>query len=355
MGRFTFDYDWITGLLLGSLTLFGLFIISTIEPSLFAQQFVFFLVALVLLLLSSKIDPIILWWFAPYGYILGTIFLAFSYLGPSIRGATRWILIGGQQFQPSELAKPLFLLAFAYFLTKYPPRKLVNVPLHLILFAVPFILVFKQPDLGTSIVYSSFFLAQLLAGGFSVFLLAGGVGIGVLSFPFIWSLLAAYQKSRIETFLNPTLDPRGAGYNAIQAMIAVGSGQLLGRGLGRGTQSHLRFLPEHHTDFIFATLVEELGFLGGLLLIALYLLLLLRVVQPLFDAKRTDSKAQIYAVGLFGMLLCQIFVNAGMNMGLIPITGITLPLVSYGGSSLLSTAVAFGFLWAVRRREEARA
>lgn len=351
MGRFTFTYDWITGLLLLCLGSFGLFVISTIEPGLFVQQFVFFLISTVLLLLAAKIDAIVLWWFAPYGYIIGTIFLALSYLGPSIRGATRWILIGGQQFQPSELAKPLFLLAFAYFLTKYPPRQLKYVPLHLALFTVPFLLIFKQPDLGTSIVYGSFFLAQLLAGGFSVILLLVCIGIATLSFPLLWSVLAAYQKSRIETFLNPTLDPRGAGYNAIQAMIAVGSGQLFGRGLGRGTQSHLRFLPEHHTDFIFATLVEELGFMGGLLLLVLYLLLLLRVVKPLFNAIKADSKAQIYAVGLFGMLLSQTFVNAGMNMGLIPITGITLPLVSYGGSSLLSTAVAFGFLWAAQRTE----
>lgn len=353
MGRFSFHLDWITALLLATLGVFGLFVLSTIQSTLFVQQLIFIIVGIGLAWGVSRIDRIILWWFAPYAYIIGTIFLALSYLGPSIRGATRWIFIGGQQFQPSELAKPLFLLAFSYFLTHYPPRKLQYVPLHLALFAVPFLLVFKQPDLGSSMVYGSFFLAQLLAAGFSVWLLALAIVIAVSAFPFIWSILAPYQRARIETFLNPALDPKGAGYNALQAMIAVGSGQLIGRGLGRGTQSHLRFLPEYHTDFIFATLIEELGFLGGFILLMLYALLLLRIAAPLFGSKTKDSKTQIYATGLFGMLLCQIFVNAGMNMGLIPITGITLPLVSYGGSSILSTAVAFGFLWALQEKEPA--
>jgi rod shape determining protein RodA len=172
--------------------------------------------------------------------------------------------------------------------------------------------------------------------------------IGVL-LPFLWSHLAQYQQSRVLTFLNPALDPKGAGYNALQAMIAVGSGQWLGRGLGRGTQSRLRFLPEFHTDFIFATIVEELGFLGGTLLLAGYAFLLYRVIAPVLRGTVEDTRLFIYSFGLFAMLLSQIFINAGMNMGLIPITGITLPFVSYGGSSILSTAISFGILWALAR------
>ena len=132
-------------------------------------------------------------------------------------------------------------------------------------------------------------------------------------------------------------------------MIAVGSGQLIGRGLGLGTQSHLRFLPEHHTDFIFATLVEELGFIGGLLLFSAYSILLIRIISPFFRGTRQEAGVFIYSLGLFTMLLSQIFINAGMNMGLMPITGITLPFVSYGGSSILSLTIAFGFLWAIQR------
>ncbi len=190
---------------------------------------------------------------------------------------------------------------------------------------------------------------MLLAGGLPVWILLAGGALGVLCLPFVWSHLAAYQKSRIETFLNPGLDPKGAGYNAIQAMIAVGSGQLFGRGLGRGTQSHLRFLPEFHTDFIFATIIEELGFIGGILLLSGYGTLLYRIIAPFVRGAVENIRLFIFSFGLFAMLLSQVFINIGMNMGLIPVTGITIPFVSYGGSSLLSTAVSFGLLWAIAR------
>jgi len=165
--------------------------------------------------------------------------------------------------------------------------------------------------------------------------------------PLMWRLLIPYQKSRLLTFINPMLDPQGVGYNAIQAMIAVGSGQWFGRGLGLGTQSHLRFLPEYYTDFIFATLVEELGFIGGAVLLILYGFLLWRIMSPLLSGQITERVPVIFSIGLFSMLLTQIVINSGMNMGMIPVTGITLPLVSYGGSSLLSVAVSFAILWAI--------
>jgi rod shape determining protein RodA len=217
------------------------------------------------------------------------------------------------------------------------------------LFVIPFFLVFHQPDLGSSLVYGSFWSAMLLAAGLPVWFFASGAAIIGVLLPFIWTHLAVYQQSRVLTFLNPALDPKGAGYNALQAMIAVGSGQWFGRGLGRGTQSTLRFLPEFHTDFIFATLVEELGLLGGTLLLAGYAFLLYRIILPVIRGIVTDPRVFIYSFGLFAMLLSQIFINAGMNMGLIPITGITLPFVSYGGSSILSTAMAFGILWAIAK------
>jgi rod shape determining protein RodA len=154
---------------------------------------------------------------------------------------------------------------------------------------------------------------------------------------------------RITTFLNPSFDPRGAGYNAFQAMITVGSGQLFGRGLGRGTQSHLKFLPEYHTDFIFATLVEELGFFGGLGLLLLYGFFLWRLIKPFLLVSEYDDVVFFYTIGFFFMILTQIIINTGMNMGIIPITGITLPFVSYGGSSLLSICIAIGILWSLKR------
>lgn len=349
MGRYTFNIDWITAITLLCLGSFGVFILLTIGQSVFVSQLLYLIVGFALMVGIAQIDAIILWWLAPIGYVLANLFLALSYLGPSIRGATRWIFIFGVQLQPSELVKPLLLLAFAYFMNKYTPRNLSNLPRLFIIFVIPFLLVFRQPDLGSSIVYAAFWSAMMLAGGLPVWVFAAGIGMAGVLLPILWTHLAPYQKSRITTFLNPELDPKGAGYNALQSMIAVGSGQLFGRGLGRGTQSHLRFLPEFHTDFIFATLVEELGLLGGGLLIGGYGILLYRIISPVFGGLIEDARVFIYSFGLFAMLLTQIFINAGMNMGLIPITGITLPFVSYGGSSILSTAVAFGILWAIAR------
>lgn len=349
MGRVTHYFDWIGLLLLLCLFSLGLFLLLTLGVELFWQQLLFVVIAIAFIFLFSRLDPVVLWWVAPFGYVAGCIFLAMSYLGPSIRGATRWILIGGVQFQPSELAKPLFLLGFAYFITKYSPRNLRNLPLHLLLFGIPFLLVYRQPDLGSSIIYGVFWLAMMLAGGLSVRAVTAAAVAGAVSLPFVWSVLLPYQKDRIISFLDPAHDPGGAGYNALQSMIAVGSGQLFGRGLGRGTQSHLRFLPERHTDFIFATLIEELGFLGGLVLLALYAFLLLRIIMPLMKPYASHPGFFTFSLGLFAMLLSQIFINAAMNMGIIPITGITLPLVSYGGSSILSWAVCFGLLWALGR------
>lgn len=349
MGRHTHHIDWITALILLCLGSFGLFILLTIGQSYFVPQLVYLILGFVLLFAFSFIDPAILWWFAPTGYILANIFLALSYLGPNIRGATRWIVVFGAQIQPSEFVKPFLLLAFAHFMAKYTPRKLGNFPVLFLLFALPFLLVFRQPDLGSSLVYAGFWSAMLLAGGLNVWVFLSIGGLVSIMLPFLWSHLANYQQARILTFLNPALDPKGAGYNALQAMIAVGSGQWFGRGLGRGTQSHLRFLPEYHTDFIFATLIEELGFLGGALLLAGYAFLLYRIIAPILRGMVTDVRVFIYSFGLFAMLLSQIFINAGMNMGLVPIAGITLPFVSYGGSSILSTAIAFGILWAIAR------
>ncbi len=330
---------------------FGLFLLITVDQSLFLSQLIFFAVSLVGMVVISRIDPAILRWSAPFVYVFSVLFLAMSYLGPEVRGATRWLIVGPVRIQPSELVKPFFLLAIAELLTRYPPRKLSMILLHAVLFLIPFLLVFKQPDLGSSIVYVVMWIAMMVASGLRLRYVAGSaLGLGILM-PVIWEILKPYQRSRIMTFLDPALDPKGAGYNAIQAMIAVGSGQLFGRGLGLGTQSHLAFLPEYHTDFIFATLIEELGFVGGMAVFIGYIVLLWRIVAPLVAQRVEEADTYIFSIGLFAMILIQVVVNAGMNMGIIPITGITLPLISYGGSSLLSIATSFGFLFAIRSNE----
>lgn len=362
MGRTTFriynrqgqHIDWVIVLCLLLLAISGLFILLTTNTGLFWQQLGFLAIGAVLIALISRLDPIILWWVAPYGYVISLVLLVAAYFGPPIRGATRWIMIGGAQLQPSEIVKPLILLAFARALTTYSPRSLRWIFLHGTMLLIPALLVFKQPDLGTALVYVSAWFSMMVAGGLSILLIAVGLGIFILITPFLWQALATYQQSRIHTFLNPALDPRGAGYNALQAMIAVGSGQFFGRGLGRGTQSHLRFLPEFHTDFIFATLVEELGFLGGIGLLLLYAILAWRLLLPYLYGKIENPFVFFFTIGVFAMLLAQVMINTGMNMGIIPVTGITLPLVSYGGSSILSLAVAFGFLFALRRGAGAR-
>lgn len=343
------NIDWVILLSLLFLGLIGLFVLLTTSAGLFWQQLFFIIVGGVIIWVLSSLDPIILWWFAPYGYVISILLLIASYFGEPIRGASRWIVIAGAQLQPSEIVKPLLILAFARAAVTYSPRIWKWLPLHFLIFALPFLLVFRQPDLGTSLVYATSWVAMLVAGGFPLVLFALGGTIATLGFPLFWHALAGYQKARIHTFLNPAIDPQGIGYNALQAMIAVGSGQFFGRGLGRGTQSHLRFLPEYHTDFIFATLVEELGFVGGFILLSLYGLLMWQLIKPYVRGLIGSPFVFFYTTGLFGILLTQVVINAGMNMGIIPVTGITLPFVSYGGSSILSLCVAFGFLLALRR------
>lgn len=341
--------DWVILLSLLLLGFVGLFVLVTTSAALFWQQLAFLVIGAFVIYFVSRLDPIILWWFAPYGYVLSLTLLAASYFAPPIRGASRWIMIGGSQLQPSEMVKPLLILAFARAITTFSPRSVKSLGIHLALFAVPFILVFRQPDLGTSIVYAASWAAMMVAGGFPLMLLVLGLALVVMGFPFLWHALADYQRARILTFINPAVDPQGAGYNALQAMIAVGSGRFLGRGLGRGTQSHLRFLPEYHTDFIFATLVEELGFIGGFTLLFLYGTLLWQLIRPHLRGTIGNPFVFFYTIGLFGILLTQVAINTGMNMGLLPVTGITLPFVSYGGSSILSLSMAFGLLMALRR------
>ncbi len=346
MGRIFRNIDWITVILLLLLALFGLFLLLSSDYSLFVQQCIYLSIGFLLAYAVSRVDKDVWWWASPFLYVLSIVFLFISYTGPEIRGATRWIQVFGIQLQPSELVKPFLILSFSWLIVKYTPRNVRNIPILAVLFIIPFFLVFRQPDLGTSLIYVCIFLSMLVAGGLDLRLVIAGLVLIFLFIPFASPFLAQYQKNRILTFLNPQMDPQGAGYNAIQATIAIGSGMLIGRGLGFGTQSHLRFLPEYHTDFIFASLVEELGFFGGALLIVMYTVLLGRILLTM-RFKREDPFSFIYSIGLFTMILSQVCINTGMNMGILPVTGITLPFVSYGGSSLLSISAAFGVFWSL--------
>lgn len=275
---------------------------------------------------------------------LTSLFAVFA-LGESIRGSVRWIDLGVFRFQPSEIAKVSTVLLLATFFVK---RKATPANLFFgFLLVVPvFALIAVEPDIGSAISIVAIFISIAFAAGLKIrhfiFIAVALLTIGILSY----ELLAPYQKERIATFISPGRDPLGAGYNIIQSKIAVGSGQIFGRGLGRGSQSQLNFLPEAESDFIFAAISEQLGLLGSGLTITLFAMMATRIST---FAKESDRFGQLVIMGALGLLIYQFSVNVGMNMGLIPVTGITLPLVSYGGSSLISSLLLLGIIFAIRR------
>lgn len=341
--------DWylpLTALIIG---IFSLFLLLGLVPRLFLSQLIFWVLGFGLFFLLSLIEfrtyKGLTWLF--YGVSLFLLILTFA-LGEVSRGAVRWIQIGQFTIQFSEIVKPFLLIFFAFFLASWDIR-LSRLFVSFLLFLIPAFLIFKQPDLGSTLILGTALLGILFFSLSFIRLLV--IGLGSLIFlPLFWFLLANYQKQRVLTFLNPNADPLGAGYNLIQAMISVGSGQIVGRGLGRGTQSHLAFLPEQHTDFIFAAFAEEMGLVGCLLLLGLYVLLLWRVLKIAKGAK--EDPERLFCAGVFLMLLFQIFVNVGMNLGLVPITGVTLPLFSYGGSSLLATMICLGVIESIAKHQK---
>lgn len=344
---------WLTlcYLLSGSLSLV---VLTSISPDRLAQQALMFGLGLIIFIYLSNQEAAVYKTFAPFTYLLALILLLATIIfGSVVRGSTRWIPLGSFQLQAGEFVKPLLVLSFAYFLRLYPPKTLKNILLNLALFAVPAILVFKQPDLGTALVISSIWVSQIFISGLSYWLIGLSLALFTVFLRFLPNFLHDYQLKRLETFTDPFRDPLGAGYNVIQSVIAVGSGGILGKGLGHGTQSHLRFLPERHTDFIFASLAEELGIIGSILVLFCLGGLLYRLLT-LATHTRSASSRLIY-VGIFSYLAFQVFINLGMNIGIAPVTGVTLPLISYGGSSVLAIAITLGIAASCARSDHSRA
>lgn len=278
-------------------------------------------------------------------FILNTILLlVVLVLGIETRGSTRWVDLGLFSIQPSEFIKPVIILLLADFWSRHSPTW-INIFHSLLWVFVPIILVFIQPDLGTALTISAIWVAMLFAAKISFKKITILLVMVLVLIPIGWTMLLPYQKERITSFLSPNNDPLGVGYNLIQSTIAVGSGQIIGQGLGRGTQSRLQFLPEFRTDFIFASIAEELGLVGSTLMIVVYLLLIIYCLKV--AEKSSDSFGYLVCFGVAGMLLFQSVVNIGMNVGILPITGITLPMISYGGSSLMSTFICLGFIASV--------
>jgi rod shape determining protein RodA len=289
-----------------------------------------------------------------YGLMV-TLLVVVLVFSRAVLGAQRWIDFGFFQFQPSEFAKLILIVALAKFFSEHydqlhRPKYLA---LSLAYLAVPMVLVMKQPDLGTAMVLVAIWLGMALVSRVRKLHLLVLAGVGLALLPFGLKLLKPFQRARLETFINPTADPLHTGYNAVQSTITVGSGQIFGRGLAAGSQSQLNFLPSlaQHTDFIFAVLNEKMGFVGGSLLLLLFGVLLYRGVRIAYAAQ--DRFGMFLATGVTTMLLFHVFINTGMNMGIAPVTGIPLPLVSYGGTSLIIALAALGLLEsvAVRRKK----
>ncbi len=319
----------------------------------FTRQLIWIFLAFAVFFVCSFID----WRFLKSGGLLLTflavnlILLAFLLVaGIVTRGSSRWIHFTSFSISPSDPVKLLLILILA----KYFSRRHIEIAnikhilVSLTYAAIPAVLVFFQPDFGSSIIIGAIWLGMVLVSGISKKHLLFIILVAILIFTISWFfILKPYQKNRINIFLNPLNDPKGAGYNALQSMIAVGSGQIWGKGIGYGTQSRLEFLPEHQTDFIFAAFAEEWGFIGILIIFTFLALVVWRILMNAFNGQSNFER--LFGIGMAIFIVFQSVIHIGMNIGLLPITGIPLPFMSYGGSSLLTIFAGLGILMGMRR------
>ena len=273
------------------------------------------------------------------------LLLLTALLAPRVKGAQSWLSLGFFRFQPSEFAKISLLLVLSKSLSRYPPLSLKPFLIGLAVASPAILLVLAQPDAGSALVYIVITLGALFAAGAPVRYLASIMGAGIVAAPFLWLGLKDYQKMRLLVFLGPTRDPLGAGYNVLQSRIAVGSGGFWGKGFLKGMQSKLRFLPEPHTDFIFSVYSEEFGFLGACVLLLLFAIVFHRMITAALRSR--DVRCKVLVAGAVTWIWFQAFESIGMSIGLLPITGLPLPFLSYGGSSLLSIFIALGVVGSI--------
>ncbi|MFA6587523.1 MAG: rod shape-determining protein RodA [Patescibacteria group bacterium] len=348
--------DWLLLLATSLLVFFGLVALASVtiaksppewEP--FFRQSIFLILGLLLSGLAILVDYRILRGYSMHAYVFSIILLVGVLIfGTTIRNTTGWFVIAGISFQPVELVKLLWIVAFSAYLARY--ARAFDQWRHLWIsggfMLALLILIMLQPDLGSAFVILVIYLGLLLLANVKLkqvlLLLLILVTAGVLSYFF---LLQNYQKDRIKVLFQPGSDPLGSGYNVTQSIIAIGSGQFFGRGFGQGTQSQLNFLPEQQTDFIFSVFAEEFGFLGTALLLSAFALLLIR--SSIIARRSREDFGAFLSAGIGIWFVVQLFINVGMNMGILPVTGIPLPLVSAGGSSLVSSLVAIGLIQSV--------
>ncbi|MEA2999059.1 MAG: rod shape determining protein RodA [Sphingomonadales bacterium] len=354
------DLPWRMLLLVTFITSFGLLVLYSaagahLMPWALPQgvRFVVFL-GLAIAISRVPIQRIKAFAFPVYGGVL-LLLLLVEVLGFVGKGAQRWLSLGFMNLQPSELMKPVIILAIARFYDLLPVAELRRFNAlwpAAAMIGIPAALILIQPDLGTAVMVVAGGITMMFLAGLPLRLFAGGAAFVAVAGPIAFSFLHEYQRQRVLIFMNPEADPSGAGYHIRQSQIAIGSGGLFGKGFLNGTQSHLQYLPENHTDFIFATMAEEWGLLGGVLIIAAYALVIKWGIGVALEAK--DRFSRLTAAGLTTTIFFYVAINLMMVMGLAPVVGIPLPLVSYGGSAMLTVMLCLGALMAIERNARKR-
>lgn len=348
LARLHVDLPLLFGLLL--LCGYGLLVLASAtdqDPDKLDRQLIRFGLAFAAMLLVAQVPPVQLRRWAFPLYVAGVAMLvAVELIGDIGKGAQRWLDLGVLRFQPSELVKLAVPMALAAFLARRPlPPRWWGILAAALMTAVPVLLIARQPDLGTALLVAGGGAMVLFLAGLSWRLIVALAVAGAAFLPILWHLMLPYQRQRVLTFLDPASDPLGSGYHIIQSQIAIGSGGVYGKGWLNGTQSHLEFLPERSTDFIFAVLGEELGLLGILALLAIYLFIILRGLA--IAAQAQDAFGRLLGGGVTLVFFVYLFVNTGMVTGLLPVVGVPLPLVSYGGTSLVTIMAGFGILMSI--------
>jgi len=343
--RYAVDWSLLSGLLLlAALSLFVLYSAGDSNPDLLLRQGIRIALAFVVMFAVARISPeqLLRWtpWLYGIGLLLLVLVLAAGVIG---KGAQRWIDLGVVRFQPAEMMKLAVPMMVAWVMVRQPlPARLPTVILGFIVVAVPAFLVIKQPDLGTALLIAGSGIVVIFFAGMSWRLIGMITALAAAVAPLAWYLLHDYQRRRILTLIDPWSDPLGSGYHTIQSAIAVGSGGVYGKGWLNGSQSQLDFIPERSTDFIFAVFAEEFGLLGSALLVLLYLFVVGRSLYIAMYAK--DSYSRLLCGALAVTFAIYVFVNIGMVTGILPVVGVPLPLISYGGTSMVSLMAGFGIL-----------
>ncbi len=322
---------------------------SVVFPYLLVKQSVFFVLSLLVFWFFSSLDYHKLKGIAFVFYVISIILLVLVFFVGQVRyGARRWLSVAGFVFQPAEFAKISVILMLSYLMSLSDRLSLKRIMSAVFIAAIPFILILKEPDLGTSLVIWPITIAILYINGLSWKVIAGLFAGALSAIPFAWHFLKDYQKRRVLVFLNPETDPLGAGYTITQSRVAIGSGGLWGKGWLAGTQNQLNFLPERHTDFIFSIYAEEWGFIGVVVLLVIFLTMLMYAVDT--SRKARDRFGSSLAMGIAVYFFVHIFVNIAMTAGFLPVVGLPLPFVSYGGTSLLISFMGLGILQSIRRQ-----